>query len=217
MKRILISVALGFGIMVVAFFAHKTYGIRENILYSEEVINAKEAGEQSQNAYIARTEAIEIAHTAFGKGLGISLMDFDLSVHMNLYYDREDGGTYKWVMSWSRETTYDTYSCTIDAMDGRLLDLFVVEAGEKNEVLTKDELAEGDSLTEAEVLQLVKPFLNAIGISAADYTVQLEDASISIGEQPLREYRFTSTSDPANQFLMEIDRNTKKITSFERV
>ena len=211
MKRILIWVICGIGILLAILFVNQAYGIQENTLYSEKVLDGKNISNEPKASFVTREDAIQVAYHAFGQGLNISLMDSDLSMHMNLYCDREAKNTYQWVMSWQRELILDTYSCTINALTGEVLTLYVLngnheEAKKPNQKLTKDV-----------IMKKVTPFLEVIGIDSSEYEIQLDEKTTELMGVTYQSCTFINKKHKKQEFRMEINEETREIASFERI
>lgn len=208
MKRIVAIVA---GIVVflgAAVLLHRTYGIQENVLYNEKLLGVEEK-EQQEDSLVTRMQAMEQAYAIFGQGIGVSLLDSDMTMNINLYYDKSEQGAYKWSMTWLRESTLESYSCIIDVMTGELCGLYVSEIQQES----TQEIS--DALTKKEARKIIRPFLEVIGIREEDYTMKAHPKRISFDQSIYRRYVFKD-KEGVERFLIEIDESTKKIILFQK-
>ncbi len=211
MKRILIWITGATGIVLALLFLNQAYGIQEDTLYNESILEGKNTLKEPNGAFVTREDAIQEAYHVFGQGLNISLMDSDLSMHMNLYCDREGPNTYQWVMSWQREVVLDTYSCTINALTGEVLTVYVLK-GNHEEVKRNNQ-----TWTKDTIMKKVTPFLDVIGIDSSEYEIQLEENTPELMGDSYQSCIFINKRQKKQEFRMEINEETREIASFERI
>lgn len=206
---------------MIAFVVGSSYlyhecSIREDVLYLETVLReVEDETEQVQPEFISRAKAINIAYTTFSEGLGIQLLKENVITYINLYTDTEEYETYKWFMSWYNEMTGDYYSCTINASDGKILSLYSDEMSAEIYELKPDQKEQ--TVNQEEFMAVVVPFLQAIDISMSHYYV-VQGSGMDHNEvvDDFTRCIFVNRADKTDQFILEMNEQTKSIRSYER-
>ena len=201
--------ALGLG----STYLYHEGSIRENVLYKETVLRkVDEEAERVRPEAISRTQAINTAYSVFSEGLGVQLLNENIIMYINLYTDPEDDDIYKWFMSWYNELTSDYYSFTINASDGRIISLYSDEMSNEDLVLEEEE----QTVSREEFMEAVVPFLKAINISMSQYYV-VQENSMDQHEvvEDFKRCIFVNRLDKTDQFVIEIDEQTKRIRSYD--
>lgn len=184
--------------------------LQKGTLYHQDVLLTGDENNQEEKTFITRGEAIETAYENFKNGLGVDLESKDLSMVINLSCDKGKADSYKWVMSWYKEGTYTAYSCTMDAVTGEIISIYAMNPKK----VGKKEF--NKAVKEEEVLDIVSPLLEELGIKVSDYNVLLPRSMES--EEAALTYKrctFVNKMDIKNSFSIELDGMTKTLVSYE--
>lgn len=202
---ILLCIGLLFG---AGMFGIYKYQIKENVIYSQSILDTKTAEQKASDTYITRVEAIQEAYQVFEEGIGISVKSSDLVMYINLYKESDN---YVWIMSWYGESTAESYSCTIAADTGEIRNLYVVEPENHSET------NKSHGLSQEEVIALVKPLLKVMEIDWNDYNIEMQgtlnkdDACLQYSR-----CRFVNKENSKDTFSIELDGKRKCIVSYEK-
>ena len=185
------------------------FNLQENVIYSQSVLNTTQPGNMSHNSFaVTRVQAINKAYDVFEQGLGICLYDSDITMHINLYRD-QPYNNYQWVMSWYEEGGAATYSCTISADSGKILNLYAIKANseKKNEIELYDQALQEEK---------TGVFLKSVGVNLNNY--KLEKVEFISEEAMQNSYvisRYRNLNDETDVFDIEWNQQIGMVQAYE--